>query len=76
MKCPTGERGNLKSPLLVNRERPQEEGQGYQTTVKISDPEVFLYKRDAGITMGKRLREKRSSDQAHSGYTSMGDTKA
>jgi hypothetical protein len=68
MKYPTVGRENLKSPPL-----PQEEG-CYQPTVKISEPEVFLFNRTVG-TKRKRLRERWSSDWPNWGFTSWGDTK-
>jgi hypothetical protein len=38
----------------------QVEGLGYQSTVKISDPELFPSKRTAGTKMEKRQKEKPS----------------
>lgn len=54
MKCPTGgggEEGNLKIPSPVDKTGPQEEGENYQPTVKISDPVVFPSKKTARTKM-------------------------
>ena len=53
---------------------PQVEGWGYQPTVKISDPELFLSKRTAKIKLEKRLKERQfivlPMDSSHGrGYT-------
>jgi hypothetical protein len=42
---------------------PCVEGWSHQRTFKISDPEVFLSKRNTAIKMELRLKEKQSSDQ-------------
>ena len=44
-------------------DRASSGGTGYQPTVKISNPELFLSKRTAGTTMETSLRERRSSDR-------------
>jgi hypothetical protein len=45
------------------------EGQGYQPTVKISDPE-FLSKRTAETKMEKKLKERQSNDLLNLGSIS------
>jgi hypothetical protein len=45
-----------------SRSGPQVEGQGYQPTVKIPEPELFLSKRTAGTKMEKRLRERQANE--------------
>jgi hypothetical protein len=44
----------------------QVEGQGYQPTVKIPDPELFLSQRTAETNKEKRLKGRRSNDQPKS----------
>jgi hypothetical protein len=74
MKCPTVRRGNLSPPPV---DRVSRGGVGLPSTVKISDPIVFLSKRTAGTKMEKRLRERRSSDHPNWGSISWGErTKA
>jgi hypothetical protein len=46
------------------------EGQVYQPTVNISDPELFLSKRTSGTKMKKRLKERLSSNQPNLGSIS------
>jgi hypothetical protein len=48
----------------------QVEGWGCHSTVKNSDPELFLSKRTAGTKKEKRLRERRSSEWPNLGSTS------
>jgi hypothetical protein len=47
------------------------EGQGYQSTVKISD-QLFLSKRTAGTKMEKRVKERRNCDWLNLGSISWG----
>jgi hypothetical protein len=58
---------DLRCPKVENlppvERRHQTEGWGYHSTVKNSDPELFLTERTSGRKMEKRLREKLSSDQ-------------
>jgi hypothetical protein len=67
----TGE-GRLVDSTSSRKIMPQVEGWGCHSTVKNSDPELFLSKRTAGANMEKRLRERRSSDQHNLGYISRG----
>ena len=60
----------MKSPLSVDR--AQVEGWGYQPTVKISDPELFLSKITARTKMEKRLKDRLSSDWPHLGFWGLG----
>jgi hypothetical protein len=50
-------------------DRASSGGTGYQSAVKISDPELFLSKRTAGIKVEKRLRQ---SEMAQLGIHLMG----
>jgi hypothetical protein len=54
----------------------QVEGWGWHSTVKNSDPELFLSKRTAGTKMETGLRERTSSDQSKLGPISRGCSKA
>jgi hypothetical protein len=54
----------------------QTEGWGCHSTVKNSDPELFLSERTAGSKMEKRLRERWSNDRPDLGSISWGGTKA
>ena len=61
------EEGKLDESTSSRQTGPQEEGQCYQPTVKISDPELFLSKRTAGTKMEKRLKERWSNDMLNLG---------
>ena len=72
-----GERPNTRESELVKsissrKTEHQAKGWSFLSTVKNSDPELFLSKRTAGANMEKRLRERRSSDQHNLGYISRG----
>ena len=56
----SGER-ELAESTSSRKTRHQVEGWGYHSTVKNSDPELFLFKRTAETKMEKRLRERWSS---------------
>ena len=47
--------GNWELEESTSSRWPQDEGWCYQSTVKISDPELFLSKRTAGTKMEKSL---------------------
>ena len=49
------------------------EGQGYQHTLKISHPEMFLSKRIAEAKTEKRLKDRLSSDQLNLVWELKGD---
>jgi hypothetical protein len=68
--------GNWELEESTSSRWPQDEGWCYQSTVKISDPELFLSGRNAGTKMEKRLKERRSNDGPIWQFTSWGDTKA
>jgi len=51
-------------------------GWGCHSTVKNSDPELFLTKRTPGTKMEKRVRERRFSDRYKLGFSSRGGFKA
>ena len=50
-----GER-EFEESISSRKTGPQVEGWGYQATVKISNPELFLYKRTAGTKVEKSLK--------------------
>ena len=62
--------GELVDSTSSRKIMPQVEGWGCHSTVKNSDPELFLSKRTAGANMDKRLREMRYSDQHNLEYIS------
>jgi hypothetical protein len=65
----SGERELVES--ISNRKtRNQVEGWGCHTTLKNSDPELFLFKITSGTKLKKRLRERRSSDRPKLGFNS------
>jgi hypothetical protein len=68
MKCPAEGRGNWKGPPLVDRQ-----GHKKRDSVKISDSEVFLSKRNTMTKMEKRLRERQSINPPNWGSISWGD---
>ena len=57
----------LEESTSTRQTGPQEKGWGYQPTVKVSDPELFLYKRTVGTEVEKRLKENPSIDQPNLG---------
>jgi len=65
----SGEREFVES-ISSRKTGHQVEGWGCHLIVKDSDPELFLSKRTAGTKMGKKLRERQSSDHFNLGSIS------
>jgi hypothetical protein len=76
-----GERPNTRESELVKsissrKTEHQAKGWSFLSTVKNSDPELFLSKRTAGTKMEKGLRKRRFGDWPNLGSISRGDFKA
>jgi len=63
VEMPNSGRGNLKRPPPVDRQGHKGKGWGYQPTVKISDLELFLSKRNTRTKMEQKLKERLCGDQ-------------
>ena len=48
----------LEESTSTRQTGPQEKGWGYQPTVKVSDPELFLYKRTVGTEVEKTVNQR------------------
>ena len=57
----------LEESTFTRQTGPQVKERGYQPTVKVSDPDLFLYKRTVGTKVEKRLKENPSIDQPNLG---------
>jgi hypothetical protein len=77
-KLPNNEKWEIEKSTSIRLTGLQVEGQRYQCTVKISDPELFLSKWNAGIRLEKILKEGLPRDWPNLGFISWtrGNTKA
>jgi hypothetical protein len=71
----SGER-ELVEPTSCRKTGHQVEGWGCHSTIRSSDPELFVSKRPAGTKVEKRLEERRFSDKPKLGLSSRGGSKS